>query len=126
MSEIIKMDDYTNCDRCDARCHDFVREKKGELLLQCCFCSETKWVFGKAPVQKETGELRLKYGRHAGKTLAEIINEPRGADYLRLLAQDSPKLRGPIEDFLRSAVSKAGCQPHRPPSRTEASIPGSQ
>lgn len=122
----LKMDDLTNCDRCNERCHDFVREHRGEMLLQCCFCGETKWVFGQAPVQKASGELRLKYGRYSGKTLAEIVEEPRGIEYLRLLAKESPKLRGPIEDYLRSAVSEAGSEPHRPPSRTEASIPGSQ
>jgi hypothetical protein len=121
MIEIIKMDDRTNCDRCHARCHDFVREKKGEMLLQCCFCGETKWVFGQVPSQKAAVDLRLKYGRYAGKTLAEIVVEPRGEEYLRLLAADTPKLRGPIEEFLRSAVSEAGCT--QPSSAASAAQP---
>lgn len=109
MSEIIKMDDRTNCDRCRSRCHDFVRERNGEALLQCCFCGETKWIFGQppAPASGQSGGLRLKYGRYAGKTIAEIAAEPRGVEYLRLLAKDSSKLRGPIEELLRSAVSEA-------------------
>jgi hypothetical protein len=85
-----------------------IGSRKGELLLQCCFCSDTLWVFGSHESKQESDGLVLKYGRFAGKTLAEVAVEPRGIEYLRLLAKDSPKLRGPIEEFLRSAVSEAG------------------
>lgn len=99
--------DRATCGRCNARCHEFVRENRGEILISCAFCGQTMWVFGSAPkgVEVSNGTHTLKYGRFAGKTLEQISKEPRGVEYLELLANDNAKLRDTINTFLRSVVS---------------------
>lgn len=128
----MKMDDYASCYRCNARCHDFIDEHRGEIRIECCFCGAIMKVIGVAPIDasRETdGSYVLKFGRFKGMSIAEVSRQPRGVEYLELLAKDSPRLTSMINGFLRSAVSDKAAtssMPHRSPSRKEAGITGSQ
>jgi hypothetical protein len=137
----MRMDGRAICRRCKGSAHDLVRHSKGEMTLQCCYCLEFAYVFGYPPEEFDkpkpvaSGKYVLKYGRHAGQSLESVASSgERGIEYLRLLAKDTPKLKDIINDYLdsRSAVSVTAApeptnpQPHRPPSRDEASISGSQ
>jgi hypothetical protein len=107
------------------------------MTLQCCYCLAFTKVFGSPPDSPDKkmgnpGTYVLKYGRHKGSTIDSVAKlGDRGVEYLMLLSRESPKLKGIIDEYLgsRSAVSvKAAThhpEPHRSPSREEASITGS-
>lgn len=137
MQQIIRMDDRAVCYRCGGSAHDYVSHYKGELLLQCCYCMAFTKILGEPPVVQvgtvsNPGTYTLKYGRYKGMQIRSVANlGDRGIEYLRLLATESPKLKDIINEYLdsRSAVSVQAAsnhpEPHRSPSRTEASITGS-
>lgn len=148
-----KMDGVTKCSRCGASAHDFVGNRgKRNMALQCCFCMCIDIIPGNvdddaddtAPPQAgdgsapaahgDPGKFVLKYGRWKGWTIESVAKlGPRGVEYLKLVAGDSKALSPIISEFFaRPAVgalqSEAAfhIEPHRPPSRQEASITGSQ
>jgi hypothetical protein len=133
----MKMDDRAVCRRCEGTAHDLVSHKKGEMTLQCCYCLEFAYVFGYPPASTgfpNPGGYVLKHGRYKGKAIRDVAESvDRGEEYLRLLASESPKMKGIIDDYFnsRSAVSVTAAsasshpEPHRSPSREEASISGS-
>jgi len=137
MSEIIKMDGRAVCERCEGSAHDYVSHYKGELLLQCCYCLAFTKVLGEPPAVQaravsNPGTYTLKYGRYKGMQIRSVANlGDRGIEYLRLLAKDSTKMAPIINSYFESCTAvgvKAASHslPHRPPSRTEASITGSE
>lgn len=116
----MNMDGRTVCYRCGGSAHDFVESRKNcEMTLQCCYCLALTNVFGYPPedhAPKKTGSYVLKHGRHKGSTIAEVAESgDRGVEYLRILAKESPKLTGIIEDYLglRSAEGVQAAS-HRP------------
>lgn len=133
------MDGRAVCKRCGGTAHDLVKHGNGEMTLQCCYCLEFAYVFGyppNAPIvsHSDPGGYVLKHGRYKGQTIrdvAESVN--RGAEYLQLLAKESPKMKPIIDEYFssRSTVSVTAAsashhpEPHRSPSREEAGIPGS-
>lgn len=139
INEIIRMDGRAVCERCEGTAHDYVSHHKGELLLQCCYCLALTKILGEPPVvqartSSNPGTYTLKYGRYKGMQIRHVADlGDRGVEYLRILAGESPKLKGIISEYLdsRSAVSVSAAtashhpEPHRSPSRTEASITGS-
>ena len=133
----MRMDDRAKCRRCGGSAHDFVRQHMGEITIQCVYCLEFAYVFGHVDIPEpktNDGKYVLKYGRYSGMSIRDIADlGERGLEYLKMLAKDSPKLTDIINGYLesRSAVSvKAAAfsiqpEPHRSPSRAEASITGS-
>lgn len=95
----MKADGMAVCDRCDSTMHDVLEEypEKGRLLLVCLWCNLREWVDYKPQAQSL---FRLKYGRHAGKTLAEIEREPNGRKYLEYMARTNPSLKDVITEYL--------------------------
>jgi hypothetical protein len=135
----MKMDDRATCARCGGTAHDLVSHAKGEMTLQCCYCLEFVNVFGYPPASQESvrdpGGYVLKHGRYKGQSIKSVADlGQRGVEYLKLLARDSQKMNGIISEYFesRSAVSVQAAsdqhqpEPHRSPSRDEASISGSQ
>lgn len=87
------------CDRCASTMHDVLEDypERGRRLLVCLWCNLREWESYKPAAQSS---IRLKYGRHAGKTLAEIDREPNGRKYLEYLAKTNATLKDVIEEYL--------------------------
>ena len=100
----MKLDGHTICDRCEASAHDVIDERRGEVLLECCFCGFLKWC--KAPQRRafapadtsdqcpwstefrqavepvDTTEFRFRSGRFVGMTIPEAEAQPNGRQYV--------------------------------------------
>ena len=134
---MMRMDGRAVCYRCGGTAHDLAWHDNCEMTLQCCYCLAFTKVFGSPPDSPSKkignpGSFVLKYGRHKGSTIESVAKlGDRGIEYLMLLSRESPKLKGIIDEYLgsRSAVSVQAAsnhpEPHRSPSRIEASITGS-
>ena len=110
----MKLDGHIVCHQCGASAHDAIDERRGEVLAECCFCGATEWC--KAPRRKaespeavaDAVEFRFKFGRFAGKTLAEADAMPNGRKYLEWMVTNNDTLRDRIAEYLkRSTVSEA-------------------
>ena len=81
----MKLDGHTICDKCEASAHDVIDERRGEVLLECCFCGASKWC--KAPQRQavapvDTTEFRFRSGRFVGMTIPEAEAQPNGRQYV--------------------------------------------
>ena len=98
----MKADGILVCSQCYGTAHDLILENGKWSLLQCCYCNIGEWTDQRKPETKREG-FRLKFGRHAGKTLAEVLSEPNGRQYLEWLAKTNEKLREIIRDHLAAS-----------------------
>jgi hypothetical protein len=110
----MRLDGHLTCDRCGASAHDAIDERRGEMLAECCFCGAMEWC--KAPQRKaestepavDSVEFRFRFGRFAGKTLAETDAMPNGRKYLEWMVTNNDLLRDRIAAFFkRSTVSES-------------------
>lgn len=99
----MKADGILTCYNCNGQAHDAIDEWKGKALLECCYCNVRMWTSAFRFPETEDAGFRLKAGRHAGKTLAEVEAEPNGRQYLRWLAENDSKLRQRITDHLAAS-----------------------
>lgn len=99
----MKADGILTCYNCDGQAHDAIDERKGEALLECCYCGVRIWTSAFRFPEKKTTGIRLRFGRHAGKTYDEVAVEPNGEQYLRWLASTNEKLRPSIDEYLAAA-----------------------
>lgn len=99
-----KADDCITCRTCSGRAHDAVRVKKRRTLLVCCYCGVGEWTYFAPAPPPTTGEgFCFPEGRHEGKTIREVDAEPGGRQYLEWMANNEPKYREVVSQYLAAA-----------------------
>jgi hypothetical protein len=120
---VTRFDDIAECPRCLAWSHDEVEgtDDGGTLLLACCFCGYLVRINSAVKRRLEKGkpaepeadaaihyeDFRLAFGRCAGMTLAEVLAQPNGKEYLVWLRNNNQKLRRRIDAFFHTQGDKA-------------------
>jgi len=78
-----RLDGVVECHRCGAATHDIIEDYGREWMIECCFCGLKQDVPSIKGHLKPRGKaFVMSDGRFAGKTLDEIVADPRGMDYI--------------------------------------------
>jgi hypothetical protein len=91
-----KLDGHYQCcdESCGADALDILDERDRMWLLECCFCGTRFWerpVRGMLETVADGKAFRLRGGRFDGLTFAEVMQKPRGAEYIEWAAAEHPK-----------------------------------
>lgn len=80
------IDESSDCVECGASYHDVVAQslKRKERLCYCVFCGSSVWVDGLPDMPPETS--KFPSGRYEGKTIEEVLKEPKGRAYVEWVA----------------------------------------
>lgn len=102
----MKADGVLVCYMCDGMAHDVVIERGKWSLLSCAYCNVSEWTDKRVVEKKQADRFVLQRGRHAGKTLDEVLEQKGGRQYLEWLAANEEKLRAIITDHLAAPQAK--------------------
>lgn len=91
-----RLDGHCQCwdSACGAECLDILDEQDKMWLLECAFCGTRFWGKEVAGVLDHGGEkkaFRLRGGRFDGLTFAEVVQRPRGEEYVHWAAAEHPR-----------------------------------
>jgi len=95
-------DNVAICPDCASRCHDATRQRGRNTLLVCNYCGLGVWVFNAPPPPGEQAE-RMKTGRFAGMTFAEIEKQPNGRRYIEYLKENDSELSEAVSRYLAAS-----------------------
>lgn len=117
------------CYRCKGRAFEEIDEEGG--LIACVWCGvRDRLPRPRRPKPMEAAErdaFRFRFGRHAGKTFAEVDAAPGGRRYLEWIRSTNDRLRDAVAAYLDHAppCAEAATSAASAAMPGEANIPGS-